>query len=46
MLDQANELREKMRAKHSKKPERKLTKKTRVLAITSGKGGWGNPISL
>ncbi|WP_223642511.1 MinD/ParA family protein [Planococcus sp. 4-30] len=41
MRDQANGLREKMRMKQSEKPERKSIKKTRVLAITSGKGGVG-----
>lgn len=41
MLDQANELREKMMAKHFKKNDRKPTRKTRVLAIISGKGGVG-----
>lgn len=41
MLDQANQLREKMKTKKSDKPNSKITKKTRVLAITSGKGGVG-----
>lgn len=41
MLDQANQLREKMMGKKSNKPERKSVKKTRVLAVTSGKGGVG-----
>lgn len=41
MLDQANQLREKMRAKKSEKAEAKSNKKTRVLAVTSGKGGVG-----
>ena len=41
MLDQANELREKMKNRQSEKPGKKAGKKTRVLAITSGKGGVG-----
>lgn len=41
MLDQANQLREKMMVKKAEKPNRKSAKKTRVLAITSGKGGVG-----
>lgn len=41
MLDQANQLREKMLAKKSEKSDRPPVKKTRVLAITSGKGEVG-----
>ncbi|WP_256204343.1 P-loop NTPase [Planococcus faecalis] len=41
MLDQANQLREKMLIKQSDKPSKKTVKKTRVLAIASGKGGVG-----
>ncbi|MGE6368280.1 MinD/ParA family protein [Planococcus kocurii] len=41
MLDQANQLREKMMIKQSDKPSKKTVKKTRVLAIASGKGGVG-----
>ncbi len=41
MLDQANQLREKMMTKQSDKPSKKAIKKTRVIAVTSGKGGVG-----
>lgn len=41
MLDQAKQLREKMIAKKADGSDRKSVKKTRVLAITSGKGGVG-----
>ncbi|MBF6633502.1 MAG: MinD/ParA family protein, partial [Planococcus sp. (in: Bacteria)] len=41
MLDQANGLREKMKNQQPENPGRKAGKKTRVLAVTSGKGGVG-----
>lgn len=41
MPDQANQLREKMMTKQTGKPSKKTVKKTRVLAVTSGKGGVG-----
>ncbi|MBD8014925.1 MinD/ParA family protein [Planococcus wigleyi] len=41
MLDQANGLREKMKNQQPGNPGRKAGKKTRVLAVASGKGGVG-----